>query len=86
MTENRFLEGDGWLSFKTITIGQVSYRVEVHHSGNGEAGSLVRLTNHSIDPSPWQGRVLTLQLNDGRVLHGFLSLDGAELLQAGAPT
>jgi hypothetical protein len=84
------LAGDGWLLSGLVALGQVTYIIDVFevHSPLGptfETGVelRVRLLNHSIEPAAYQGRLLTLELHDGRQVTGFISEDGGSLVRTG---
>jgi hypothetical protein len=85
------LAGDGWLVCDGVRVGQVAYAIDVHdlkipvREAVSGTEARVRLSNHSIDATRWQYEVLTLVLDDGRHISGFMSGDGGQLIPAGAP-
>src|SRR5687767_4334414 len=86
------LTGDGWLLSATAEVGQVSYAIEMRevwawHNGARLSGTevTVLLRNHVIDPHSWKGQPLTLVLCDDLRISGFISADGTQFVQTGAP-
>ena len=84
--------GDGWLLSASAEIGQVSYAIEMrevwaYHNGAMLSGTevAVLLRHHSIDPHYWKDQPLTLVLWDDLRISGFISEDGTQFVQTGAP-
>ena len=85
------LAGDGWLLCGPLRLGSVTYAINIHEvrtslGNRAIAGTdvQIRLLNHTIDAATCDGRLLTLQLHDGREIRGFMSPDCARLVLTSA--
>ena len=81
--------GEGWLTHGAVRLGQVSYAIDVWRIERswdpGQDGTQldVHLTHHTATAPKADDALLTLHLEDGRTLGGFLSADGSRFVRTG---